>query len=194
MSAPRPVRVRKQLSFIVAQLEMIATSENVSLDQICTVFENIKTSDLLDEWPIVEVYPLFANFLQQGSDSETDKKLVSELKKIFSGMGRPAGVEFHEDKPIEFKSKYFCFTGIFEFGTRKECEAEVLALGAKVTDTVRRNLDYLVIGKHCSPDWKYLKFGTKLKAVCEANLGSKRKIRVVSEDFWATSITKKRAA
>jgi hypothetical protein len=63
---------------------------------------------------------------------------------------------------IRLEGTAFCFTGEFDFGTRKECQAAVLSRGGAVTDGVTRKTQVLVIGKDPNPNWSHGSFGNKI--------------------------------
>jgi len=63
---------------------------------------------------------------------------------------------------VQFAGHSFCFTGKFDFGPRKECEALVKEKGGVVAKGVTASLDYLVIGTQGSPSWKRGSYGTKI--------------------------------
>ena len=61
---------------------------------------------------------------------------------------------------IKFRSSCFCFTGTFAFGTRKECEAAVLAKGG-LCKALTQETSYLVIGAYATESWAHSAFGRK---------------------------------
>lgn len=64
---------------------------------------------------------------------------------------------------IEFTGHSFCFTGKFDFGPRKTCEALVEEKGGIAAKGVSGGLDFLVIGTQGSPAWKRGSYGSKIE-------------------------------
>jgi NAD-dependent DNA ligase len=81
----------------------------------------------------------------------------------------------------------FCFTGVFEFGSRADCHEAVMARGGEPAKGVTKKLNYLVIGSVGSECWRHSSFGTKImKAAqyCEDGAG----IAIVSEAHWVAHL------
>ncbi len=64
---------------------------------------------------------------------------------------------------IVFTGHFFCFTGKFNFGPRKACEALIKQKGGIVSKGVSGGLDFLVIGTQGSPAWKRGNYGSKIE-------------------------------
>lgn len=80
---------------------------------------------------------------------------------------------------MDFRGRAYCFTGTFNFGQRRHCEAEVIARGASCGGLTRKT-DFLVIGAYATESWKHSSFGNKiLKAVELRSAGLP--IHIVSE-------------
>jgi NAD-dependent DNA ligase len=59
------------------------------------------------------------------------------------------------DNPvIEYPGKTFCFTGVFDYGSRKKCETAVMERGG-VIDKVNLSLDYLIVGSDTNKSWAH---------------------------------------
>lgn len=84
--------------------------------------------------------------------------------------------------PVDFSGKRFCFTGTFNFGTRKECESAILFKGATAGPLVKAT-DYLVIGSYVTASWKQEKFGRKIEKAIEQRekFGN---TAIISEHHW----------
>lgn len=92
-------------------------------------------------------------------------------------------VDDSNEDPILFRDTAFCFTGNFLYGTRAACERAVMQRGAMAFDTVRKNLEYLVVGTLVSADWANTSHGRKIeKAIDYQQKGSP--IRIISEEHW----------
>jgi len=88
---------------------------------------------------------------------------------------------------VTFSGKHFCFTGKFEFGTRKACEAIIERLGGLADADVDLGTDYLVIGKLGDVNYAKQVYGRKIEwaIVARSEYGSPF---VISEDHWATAL------
>ena len=64
---------------------------------------------------------------------------------------------------VTLEGHSFCFTGKFDFGPRKACEALVEEKGGVFVKGVSATLDYLVIGTQGSPAWKRGSYGSKIE-------------------------------
>ncbi|NNM78352.1 NAD-dependent DNA ligase [Sphingomonas sp. ID1715] len=84
---------------------------------------------------------------------------------------------------LTFRDRRYCFTGTFNFGQRKECQAAVTGRGGEC-GSLTRSTDVLVIGMYATESWKHSSFGTKImKAVDLRESGVP--IAIVSEAWWA---------
>lgn len=192
MTASRPVRLQKSINYVIAQLELLSQSSKIELDQLTIVFETIAASGFHGEWPFREVFPLMSSIMADGISPESEKLLHEKLNSLFSNFGKPIGVPFADDEQITFSGKTFCFTGLFEFGNRKDCFAITEMLGGMPINSVRIGLNYLVVGKYCSPDWKHTKYGRKIERTIQLNSFKKHKhqIKIVSENLFVASALK----
>jgi NAD-dependent DNA ligase len=101
---------------------------------------------------------------------------------------RPSTLPLTAPAPeILYPGRSFCFTGVFEFGSRADCHEAVLARGGEPAKSVIKKLNYLVIGSVGSDFWRHSSFGTKIvKAAqyCEDGVG----IAIVSEAHWVARL------
>lgn len=87
---------------------------------------------------------------------------------------------------LTFVGSRFCFTGTFNFGKRKVCEAKVANLGGTAGSLVAAT-NYLVIGSYATDSWAHSSFGRKIeKAVDMRERGLP--INIVTEDHWKNQI------
>jgi NAD-dependent DNA ligase len=80
----------------------------------------------------------------------------------FANYNEPTGL-FDEPVPkIMFPERTFCFTGIFYYGSRGDCEDATTQRGGILRRAVSGSTDYLVVGGLCNPQWKRADSGTKI--------------------------------
>lgn len=83
---------------------------------------------------------------------------------------------------LTFPGLRYTFTGTFNFGQRKHCEAAVIERGA-TAGGIAQKTNVLVIGVYATESWKHSSFGNKiLQAVEWREQGFP--ISIVSEDHW----------
>ena len=148
-------------------------------------------------------------FLTQDFDSESDELKPYDVDALASVVvpegwsGSDAVSEYRKDAaagllrehspyddpqpPIEFVDRAFVFTGAFSFGSRTECQEEVIRRGGKTQNTVSRTVDYLVIGEEGSKAWKEGAYGNKIEAAVLARRESGMPA-IVSEAHWMDAL------
>jgi NAD-dependent DNA ligase len=85
-----------------------------------------------------------------------------------------------------FDGRRYCFTGTFNYGGRKDCEAAAQARGASC-GSLTKATNVLVIGTYATESWKHSNCGTKIiKAVDFREAGAP--IAIVSEAHWASHL------
>lgn len=87
---------------------------------------------------------------------------------------------------LSFEGKRYCFTGTFNYGTRKTCEDAVAARGA-VAGSLTQKTGVLVIGVYATESWKHSSFGDKILQACEWR-DEGIPISIVAEDHWVRAL------
>lgn len=140
-------------------------------------------------------YPLLEQVTEMLRDGHLDLNESAELLatlRLFAGEAQGAG-EFitSSDLPLDnpppvivFKSRSFLCTGTFAFGTRPKCVAEIEKRGGTYAKSVRRDLDYLVLGNYVTPSWKHETFGTKIEKAMMWRDEREMPLAIVSEEAW----------
>ncbi|WP_444922663.1 BRCT domain-containing protein (plasmid) [Microbulbifer sp. DLAB2-AF] len=85
---------------------------------------------------------------------------------------------------IQFTGKTFLFTGTCAYGSRKECQKVIEALGGVSASRVTKSLDYLVLGTYVSDSWIHESFGRKIEKAIEYR-DSGLPLTIVTEEHWA---------
>jgi len=118
-----------------------------------SIFQKIRSAAFEELKEIHEIGPQTA---QSIIDFFTDDHNKSFLKKVFRfgvTIEEPSLDEESDEKPLY--GKVFVFTGELSSITRNEAKKLVIEFGGKVTGSVSRNTDYVVVGEN--PGGKYNK-------------------------------------
>lgn len=148
----------------------------------------------LDTWPVNVLYDRLTAML---ADGVLDPDEQGELLGLVLSFARPRtddGLAIATTLPLDapppaivFPGRSYCFTGVFQFGTRAQCQAAVTARDGLIAAGITRKLDYLVIGNIGSEVWKHSTFGLKIaKAVEYREQG--RPLAIISEEHWVSQL------
>lgn len=160
-------------------------------EQILTWLNNHTTC--LDTWPASVLYERLVKCLKDGLLDDDEER---DLLDLVMSIARPPIQENHQPSSlpiesdlefIEFEGTTFCFTGVFDFGTREQCISATLAYGGKSASGISKKVDYLVIGNVGSEFWKHTTFGNKIKKAIELK-ESGAKIQIVPETLWKSQL------
>ncbi len=111
---------------------------------------NVSMSDLLSIPGVgYEVAKSIVDFFK----NEENRKIIKRL--LDAGITFEKEEKVEEEKPKIFEGLTFVFTGALKSMTRSEAKKKVIELGGKVTESVSRNVDYVVVGEN--PGSKYRK-------------------------------------
>jgi hypothetical protein len=148
---------------------------------------------ILDEWPIHEIACKVAEILDDNEITEAEARdLALLLDKVIGGDtgdgesgARATRLPVDEvPAPIVFLNRSFCFTGKFQYGERKRCQACTEEAGGTIHNSVTLALDYLVIGTLASRDWAQTNHGRKIEAAVRNRTERRAKTCIVSEEHW----------
>ena len=146
-----------------------AASSNPVVKLLLDRVDAILADGIVDPEEAIDLFTVLKQFA--GGDFE----LGETLKSTTLPLDNPPPT-------IKFRSSCFCFTGTFAFGTRKECEAAVLAKGG-LCKALTQETSYLVIGAYATESWAHSTFGRKIeKAVTMRQRGTP--IAIVAEPYW----------
>ena len=148
----------------------------------------------LDTWPANVLYDRLHAMLADGildaaEQAELLDLLLSIAKPLRDDGTIPSALPVDNPPPsITVPSHSFCFTGVFDFGSRAQCHEAVLTRGGLAVEAITRKLHYLVIGTVGSEFWKHSNFGNKIaKAVEYRDRGAP--LIIVSESHWADHLS-----
>lgn len=148
----------------------------------------------LHTWPACVLYDRLQSMLADGRlDEDESGELLGLLMQVAAPQRLPDSVA-PSTLPLTVPApeiihpgRSFCFTGVFEFGSRAQCHEAVLQRGGVPAKGVTRKLDYLVIGAVGSEFWRHSSFGTKIiKAAQCRETGSP--ISIIAESYWVSRL------
>lgn len=148
----------------------------------------------LETWPASVLFDRLRAMLFDGVlDDDEQGDLLGLVMTIAKprdsgGLIVPSSLPLNSPAPdVVFDSRNFCFTGVFDFGSRADCQAAIAARGGTPSAGVTKKLHYLVIGNIGSEVWKHTSFGNKIaKAVEYRDSGTP--IAIISESHWVTQL------
>jgi len=147
-------------------------------------------ADISEEPVITTLYQRVDDILRDGIVDEEEREQLFEALNGFSDttfeLGevlKPVSLPICSPPPsLSFDNTYYCFTGTFSFGKRRECEQAVIKRGA-VAGSLTQKTNYLVIGSYATESWKHSSYGAKIEKACEMR-DQGIPISIVPEDHW----------
>ena len=150
-----------------------------------------------DDWLVKSLREKVEDIL---SDGQVTSEELEHLKGVLSqavgstcqetgqtSSRKPTTLPVDRDIPVLFPDQKFCFTGDMAHGTRKKCTDETESRGGLVIGSVRKDLNYLVIGSTASAAWVNGSYGIKIqKAIGYKEKGSP--LFIITEDMWRSAI------
>jgi len=154
-------------------------------------------SQLARCWPYDEITSLITKILQDGKIDAEEHALFS---RFISEFVSPGSFILDRERPrpntpnitgicavcpeISFEGHLFCFTGECEKFPRVELFAKVVALGGNVTDSLRRDVDYLVVCTAGNPCYAYCCYGRKVERAMDLRRRGSPVMLVHESDFF----------
>jgi NAD-dependent DNA ligase len=151
----------------------------------------LSSNQHINDQPLIKVlFHRVQEMLRDGIVDDDEKSELLDTLNQFSnrdtGLGeilKSTTLPLDNPEPmLTFPGKRFCFTGTFQFGQRKECEAAVEGLGASF-GALTQKTNVLVIGIYATDSWKHSSFGNKILRACEWR-DAGLPICIVSETHW----------
>jgi len=146
----------------------------------------------ISDQPVIRVlYKRITEMLGDDIIDEDEKSELLETLNEFSnrdigGLGeilKSTTLPLDDPEPsLTFIGKRYCFTGVFNFGQRKECEAAIEKLGATFGSLTQKT-NVLVVGIYATDSWKHSSFGNKIMKACDWR-DAGLPICIVSEPHW----------
>lgn len=183
--------------------ELLGLVKGVICDGLVTNAEAVSLSQWLESHPeAARCFPgdALAERLQSiFEDGIVDPKEQADLSKLLRDMvgetedqsgklNRSTRLPIDSPPPaLAFPGKTYCFTGIFVYGTRARCQDEVIKRGGACADSVKKGIDYLVLGTVASDAWVHGAYGRKLEKAMEFR-DSGKGLAIIAEEHWIESL------
>jgi NAD-dependent DNA ligase len=144
----------------------------------------------INEWPAKILYDRLNTML---ADKKLDDDEQGDLLSLVMQIARPPSqsgdiipTSLPLDNPppnITIVNHSFCFTGVFDYGSRDACQSAITQRGGSALKNVTKKLNYLVIGNIGSEFWKFSSFGNKIAAAIDLREAG-QPIKIISEQHW----------
>lgn len=145
-----------------------------------------KNSDLKDTYPFdVAIHEISVAL----ADGVLEQSELDNLLEIFKEFLNPIKSEPPQSEAIDFLGKTVCLTGDFITGSKDEIGERLKELGATISKSVVRRVDYLIVGEKGSEAWSCGNYGNKIKIALEMqNKGHHIKILKECEVFQEVQV------
>jgi NAD-dependent DNA ligase len=147
----------------------MAISNQPMIARLYTRINDVLADGIADEEECTDLLDTLNSF------SNRDFELGEVMKSTTLPLCEPAPL-------LEFTGHRYCFTGTFNFGSRKECEATVTWRGG-TCGSLTQKTNVLVIGMYATESWKHSSFGNKIVKAVDFR-ASGIPISIVSEEHW----------
>jgi len=148
-------------------------------------------------WPVTEIESVVVKVLADQRIDEAEHRMMlhffsefAENPKIKSALPALLPSELMiagvcaVDPDIQISGRVFCFTGVSSKGPRRLFAETVTQRGGGFIDTIRENLDYLIIGDEGNPCWAFTCYGRKVERAVQMRQRGHRLLLVHERDFW----------
>lgn len=119
-------------------------------------------SDLEGFYPYDKIFNLIDDILSDGIIEANEEH---ELLELLDAYINPQTTKLK----VNVNSKVICLSGEFDYGSKSEVEQFFVSKGAKISKTVTKKIDILVLGETGNVAWKYGNYGTKYEKAQQLN-------------------------
>jgi hypothetical protein len=193
-----PLDARQSIDAMLGLCRCLIFDGEIAITEATALAEWVRQHrEVADIWPASVVARRLADSFVHGMVTTSERARLQELLEQIESPHPLTASEAEWSNclalddpppPVVIPDKRFCFIGKFFFGTRQACGAAVIDRGGKVLDTVRGDLDYLVIGLVGGRDWIEVIHGGKLQQAISYRAHGGRPA-IVSEKHWAAQLT-----
>lgn len=145
-------------------------------DEIDSLIDSILEDGVIDDEEHKLLLAFFVDFLEYSGHHAIKEKL--EIKDItISGICAVC-------PEIEFNKKTFCFTGKSQRVPRSQLKKVVEDAGGIFSNSLVKNIDYLIIGADANPCWAFACYGRKVEKAIQWRKEGQKLFIVHEHDFW----------
>jgi NAD-dependent DNA ligase len=187
----------RQIDELIGIARGLVADDQINQSEVEFLRKWLAANAIISDQPVVRVlYRRITQMLADGIVDEEEKLELLDTLNSFSRRDFELGEVLKStslplcDPPpaLTFPHQRYCFTGTFNFGQRKDCEAAVTNLGAEVGGLTKKT-NVLVIGIYATESWKHSSFGNKIMKACELR-DEGLPICIVSEPHWISCLTR----
>jgi NAD-dependent DNA ligase len=189
--------MKRSLGALLGIAQGLICDQHLSDAEIHFLSDWLRKNEMVSlEWPGDIIQARVAQVLSDGVITEDERSYLSTtLQQLIGGTCDDlAGTEhvtelaFDSVTSLRFPDSLFCFTGEFVYAPRAHCASTTERRGGRVSNSVTKRLNYLIVGSLGSREWKHGSFGTKIdQAIRLKREGAT--VLIVTEDIWASSLS-----
>lgn len=187
----------KNINTFVGILHGVLSDGRLKEEEVKYLLEWIgKNKQGLDIIPLFhQLHRKLTEYSSGGINTEEEHKLIAMIRLLtgnnWSVNGDVSNMPinlYDKDPSIYFEDRVFCFTGEFEFGSKRMCQEAIENLGGIYSENMTQDVNYLVVGKEGSKDWKYGNWGTKISKASDWIKSEDFDMTIISEDDWRVAM------
>lgn len=185
----------RQIDELVGLARGLAADGRLSHDEVAFLQKWLAANGAISDQPLIRV--LYTRIEEILADSVVDEEEHAELIDTLNRFSnreielgevlKATSLPLCDPAPqLTFAGQRYCFTGTFNRGQRKYCEAEVVKRGA-LAGPITKQTNVVVIGIYATESWKHSSFGNKILKACELR-DQGLPISIVSEPHWVSHL------
>lgn len=149
-----------------------------------------QNSMLRNNYPGKGLHRLVSEILSDGIITPEESKQLYEAVNLFSGASLEDGVTdgmatrlpCDVINDLNLDGQTFCLTGEFIMGRRTSVESLIKKHGGRISDSITKKTNFLVVGTLSSRDWKFSSHGRKIEKAIEYRDIKISGIKIIGED------------
>ena len=183
----------RQIDELIGLARGLVADGKINQEEIEFLQKWLAANSAISDQPVVRV--LFKRVTEVLADSVVD---ADEKAELLDTLGRFSNRHFELGETLKstslplcdpapiltFQGQRYRFTGTFNYGQRKHCEAAVVQRGAEVGGITQKT-NVLIVGVYATESWKHSSFGNKILKAAEWRDEGHR-ISIVSEEHWVS--------
>ena len=165
--APRRLFNYSEKTLAMQELQVIVTDiindSSITVEEANSLLDWMNAhSELEGFYPYDKIFNLIDDIL---SDGVIEKDEEQELLELLDAYINPQTTK----SKVNVNNKVVCLSGEFDYGSKSEVEQFFISKGAKISKSVTKKIDILVLGEAGNTAWKYGNYGTKYEKAQQYN-------------------------